>query len=115
MKNFKETAAVDTSYATIHMAGDINHARRVIAKFCDIGACVQLQPCDYIYTRGSEAGFTARFMNYGRFPRTPGEIYEQALLLADTLGEELSQKSFSIETESTTVYFTHSDLRFQKG
>lgn len=42
---------VDTFYATIHMAGDIDHARQIIRIFALEGVCVQLQPCEYIYYR----------------------------------------------------------------
>lgn len=106
--------SVESHYATIHMAGDISQAEAIIRKFCDVGACVQVAPCNYIYTRGQESGFTARIMNYARFPRTPQQVWDLARDLADILAEELSQKSFSIETNERSVYFVHSDKRFAK-
>ena len=101
-------------FATIHMAGDIDQARNLIRKFTDRGACVQLAPCDYVYTRGLETGFTARILNYPRFPRRSTEILDMAIELGNFLGEELCQKSFSIETESEVHYFTHKDPKFSK-
>lgn len=112
--NYQIAGVVKTSYATLHMAGNISQAEFIIRKFCDRGACVQVAACDYIYTRGAEAGFTARFMNYPRFPREPYEVFNQAVELGQVLADELSQKSFSIETETETYYFTHVNKKFAK-
>lgn len=109
---FTSSALCDTSYATLHMAGDINHARQLIRKFCDKGACIQLTPCDYIYTRGLESGFTARVINYPRIPKGEDGILDEVTELGKYLGEQLCQKSFSIETSNKTYYFT--DDNFNK-
>lgn len=96
---------VDTFYATIHMAGDIDHARQIIRIFVLEGACVQLQPCEYIYTGGLESGFTARILSYARFPKSDGDILNQAFRLAETLCRRLGQVSFSIETPHKCAYY----------
>lgn len=98
-------------HATIHMAGDINHARQICRKFVMSGACVQVTPCEYIYTGGLETGFTVRIMNYARFPRTDEAILDMASELALLLGEELCQKSYSIETPVHSYYFEHSGYK----
>lgn len=99
-------------HATIHMAGDINHARQVCRKFVMEGACVQLAPCEYIYTGGMEAGFTCRIMNYARFPADKAAIDNKAERLARILCQELCQISFSIESPEACRYYQ--DGAFQK-
>lgn len=107
----KENNAVDAYSVTIHMAGDISHARQICRRFVMSGNCVQLVPCEYIYTGGMEAGFTVRLMNYARFPRDQDEIDASALQLACQLCRELCQLSFTIETPHTSTYFTDDDFR----
>ena len=102
---FRAKGSEETFYATIHMAGDIGCARRVIRDFVMRGACVQLAPATYIYTGGLEEGFTARVIQYPRFPKSKGDIYEQVRELADRLANQLSQISFTIETSEQTTYF----------
>lgn len=92
-------------HATIHMAGDINHARQICRLFVLEGACVQLAACDYIYTGGMETGFTARIMHYARFPKEESELLDQAQRLAYILCEHLGQMSFSIETPRESIYY----------
>lgn len=104
---FKMEAECDTGYATLHMAGDYNHAKALARKFVMRGACVQLAPCDYVYTGGVESGFTARIMRYPRFPKTLVELTQEAKDLGNFLAEELGQVSFSVETSCQTYYFTH--------
>lgn len=108
---FSQEASCDTEYATIHMAGDIDHARQLIRKYVDCGSCFQLIPCDYVYTRGLEAGFTARVIAYPRFPKDAETLLKEAYFLGVSLGEELCQKSFSIETKARTHYFTHDKFK----
>ncbi|EJF31744.1 MULTISPECIES: hypothetical protein [Enterobacteriaceae] len=107
----KEKNAVDAYFATIHMAGDINHARQICRKFVMSGNCVQLTPCEFIYTGGMEVGFTVRLMNYARFPRELDEIDSDALQLACQLCRELCQLSFTIETPHTSTYYTDDNFK----
>lgn len=104
---FNLAAGCCTGYATLHMAGDYNHAKALSRKFVMRGACVQLSPCEYIYTGGVEEGFTARIIRYPRFPKTLDELTKEAVGLGNFLAEELGQVSFSVETSETTYYFTH--------
>ena len=107
VSGFKLESACKTAYATLHMAGDYNHAKALTRKFVMRGACVQLAPCEYIYTGGVESGFTARLIRYPRFPKTLEELTHEAVALGDFLAEELGQVSFSVETSDQTYYFTH--------
>lgn len=107
-----EIRRVRAHYVAIHMAGDIEQARRVCRRFAMQGECVQIMPCEYIYTGGLETGFSVRFINYPRFPRDAAEIEAQARSLAFQLCRELSQISFTIETPAECIYYadeTYSD------
>ncbi len=92
-------------YATIHMAGDIHLAKNVAQQWAMKGACVQFSPVTYVYKGGREEGFTARFINYPRFPKEESEIYSDACELAERLIDALGQLSYTIETTNNTFYF----------
>lgn len=102
-----------TYYATIHMAGQAEYAKLLIQKWVLKGACVQVQDATYIYTGGREEGFTARFINYPRFPRSENEIYNDAINLGKHLATELGQISFTIETPSGTVMYSTKEDKFE--
>ncbi|OCP21980.1 MULTISPECIES: hypothetical protein [unclassified Ensifer] len=92
---------------TIHIAGDYLDARRVCREFCDkVGLCVTVHSVDYVYTGDTERGVRVGLINYPRFPKTPGQIEEQAYFLAMMLRERLGQESFSIETPQETTWFS---------
>lgn len=102
---FKQINSVAPMFYTIHMAGDIIDARRVCRNFVMEGACVQLAPCQYIYTGGMEDGFTIRIMHYARFPSERQRLQGQAERLAELLAEGLSQLSYSIESDIDCRYY----------
>lgn len=91
----------------IYMAGDIAQAKQVCREFCMAGLCVHIEPVDYIYTGGEEAGFKIGLINYPRFPTERGDLHAKALALADLLRSRLCQHSFTIigpdETEWNTT------------
>lgn len=105
MSEFKEKDTVSTYYASIHMAGSIESAKDMIQLWVLRGACVQVTPCDYIYTGGREAGFVARMINYPRFPKDEMDIYLEAEELGRYLATRLGQISFTIEQSGATTYY----------
>ncbi|NEV75617.1 hypothetical protein DYI24_00805 [Rhodopseudomonas sp. BR0C11] len=101
---------VKTFTAQIYMAGDINQAKMICRKYCyDVGLCVTVEPIDFIYTGGEEAGFRVGLINYPRFPSEPSDILSRAIDLARTLRDELSQHSFSVVTPTETIWDTRRD------
>jgi hypothetical protein len=103
---YKEVNSCDTSYVTIHMAGDYDTAVKTTREFTfEQGACYQISPCDYVYTGGKESGITARVICYPRFPKSNDELLEEAKSLAYKLAEALCQKSFTLETSEKTYYY----------
>lgn len=81
----------------IYIAGDAAIARQVCREHCfAVGLCVTVQPLDYIYTGGEEAGVRIGLINYARFPSDYSALRTKALELANLLMERLCQHSFSL-------------------
>ncbi|AGC34724.1 hypothetical protein ACQ29_gp044 [Escherichia phage PBECO4] len=101
-----DKGTVETQYWNIHIAGDIQTAREYTRKFAfKLGFCVQLIPCEYIYTGGLESGMCARIIQYPRFPKEEVYLNRDVLNYAKGLAEELCQKSFTIERNNDTIYY----------
>ncbi len=81
----------------IFMAGDIGQAKQVCREYCfAVGLCVTVEPVDFIYTGGEEAGFRVGLINYPRFPSNTADIEAHATNLAEALMRRLCQHSHSI-------------------
>lgn len=98
-----------TSVPTIHfdifIAGDHQQAKQVCREYClEVGLCVTVEPVDYIYTGGEEAGVRVGLINYPRFPSTDEELLLRARELADRLMHRLCQHSYSIAGPDTTEW-----------
>jgi len=94
-----------TYTAQIYIAGDAAHAALVCQRYClDVGLCVTVEPLDFIYTGGREAGVRVGLINYPRFPASPADIFDRAFDLAKLLRTELGQHSFSIVAPDKTVW-----------
>lgn len=101
-----ETTA-PTIRVEIYIAGDIQQAKQVCREFCMAeGACVTIEPTDYIYTGGEEAGVRIGFINYPRFPTTHDELFNKAGRLAEQLMHRLCQHSYSIVSPENTVWYS---------
>ena len=95
-----------TNTITIFMAGDINVASNICRKYCmDIGQCVTIEPCDYIYTGGMEAGFRIGLINYPRFPTRPDDLFKKAEELTDILLTACYQNRCTIQGMYTTYTY----------
>jgi hypothetical protein len=81
----------------IFMAGDIAQAKQVCREYCfAVGLCIHIEPVDFIYTGGEEAGFKVGIINYPRFPTESAKLRTTAASLADLLMKRLCQHSYSI-------------------
>lgn len=81
----------------LFMAGDIEHAKQVIRRFCmDRPCCVTVTPTAYIYNGGEEVGFVVGFRNYPRFPADGHSLRAEASDLGDILRESLGQNSYMV-------------------
>ncbi len=97
-----KTARVD-----IYIAGDLATAKQVIREFCQSGACVHVEPVDFIYTGGEESGMKIGFINYPRFPSTKAAIFLAASELAERLRIRLYQHSYTIVGPGQTTWTSH--------
>lgn len=70
------------------------------------GLCVTIEPTDFIYTGGEEAGYVVGLINYPRFPDTPGGINARAEELMQKLLEGTHQHSALLMTPDETVWIT---------
>lgn len=98
---------VPTYTATIFIGGDYAQAKAVCQRYVmAVGLCVTVEPVDFVYTGGCEAGVRVGLINYARFPAEPADIFARALDLARALREHLAQHSFSIVATDKTVFET---------
>lgn len=89
----------------IYMAGDIAQAKQVCREICfHVGLCVHIEPVDFIYTGGEEAGFKIGVLNYPRFPSEAAALRDKAINLAQTLRNRLCQHSYLIVGPDTTEW-----------
>lgn len=86
-----------TKVVELFMAGDIEHGKQIIRRFCmDRPCCVTVTPTSYIYRGGEEAGFVVGVRNYPRFPSDGYSLREIARDLGDSLRSELGQDSYMV-------------------
>lgn len=103
-------APCPTSRFDIFIAGDYAQAKQVCREWCmEVGACVTVEPLDYIYTGGEEAGVRVGFINYPRFPASADIIFTKAEDLANRLMHRLCQHSYSIVGPETTTWYSRRD------
>ncbi len=94
-----------TISVSIFIGGDLAQAKQVCREWCmSVGACVTVEPVDFIYTGGEEAGVRVGFINYPRFQADEACIVERATALALLLVDRLCQQSFSIVAPTETVW-----------
>ena len=95
---------------SIFIAGSIWEAETICRAYCDeVGLCVTVTETTYCYTGGKEAGVIVGLINYARFPSDAAEIERKAKELADRLLKGLDQQSYTIQTPSTSRWFSWRD------
>lgn len=102
---------VNTYFATIFMAGDIDTAKRVIRKHAmDEGMCVTIEPTTYIYTGGEEQGFKIGYINYPRFPIADYGVFRSKVIkMAHRVRLETGQMSFTVMFPDETEFYSCKD------
>ena len=98
----------EPSYSvTVYVAGDIADARRSLRQQAmEEGLCVTLTPTTFIYTAGAEEGVAVGFINYPRFPKTPGVIWGRAVEVAERLMVDMCQHSACVVGPDETLWLT---------
>lgn len=106
MFNFYQKETTEPYWVNIWIAGNHAKAIDICRKFCNENSlCVTVTPTDYVYTGGMQSGVVVRLINYPRFPASIPDILYKATLLANILGKELYQKSYTIETPEFNNYY----------
>jgi hypothetical protein len=94
----------ETFEVSVYMAGDIEHAKQVIRRYCNSHpCCVTVAPTAYIYRGGEEAGFVVAFRNYPRYSSDDCTLEEQGRDLGMLLKDELGQDSFMVVSPRGTI------------
>lgn len=102
-----KTTTAPTLRFDIFIAGDLAQAKQVCREYCmEVGACVTVEPVDYIYTGGEEAGARIGIINYPRFSTTADALFAKAERLAGQLMVRLCQHSYSIVGPEETVWYS---------
>jgi hypothetical protein len=94
----------ETFEVSVYMAGDIEHAKQVIRRYCNSRpCCVTVTPTAYIYRGGEEAGFVVTFRNYPRHTSEGCTLEDQGRDLGLLLRGELGQDSFMVVSPRGTM------------
>lgn len=103
-----ETLTIGQTFvAVIHMAGDIDTAKKFLRRECyREGLCVTVSPETFIYTGGEEEGFSVRLVDYPRFPSTPEAIRQRAYKIAQELVVECSQRTALVVDSERTAWIS---------
>jgi hypothetical protein len=106
-----KTKEESTYWVRIHVAGDLQTIKQTCRQFClEVGLCVNIQPCDYIYTGGEESGAVIELIHYPRFPVEDfRDIRNKARDLAYRVAEAACQHSVLVMTPEKTEWFTRRD------
>jgi hypothetical protein len=99
-----DISTVASYSVTISIAGDFQTAKESLRLQCLEGLCVTLTPTTFIYTYGAEEGVRVGMVNYPRFPKTPEQIRERALRIAENLMNDLVQRTALIEMPEVTTW-----------
>jgi len=98
-----KTESVSTFWVKLYLSGPIEVAKQVIRAECmDRGLCVTIEPTQFIYTGGEEAGYVVGLVNYPRFPADPVDIEARAEALMLRLLNETYQHSAMLMTPAVT-------------
>jgi hypothetical protein len=101
------TEVAPSCAVSIFIAGGYGQALETCRSFCDeIGYCVTVTPTTYVYRDGEEEGVVVGLINYPRFPDHPARIEDTAIRLGMRLKKALGQESFSVQTPTTTTWFS---------
>jgi len=94
---------VPTYWIKIYMSGPIEIAKQTLrSEALREGLCVTIEPTNYIYTGGEEAGFIVGLINYPRFPKTSEYILDRANTIMLQLLKDTYQSSALLMTPDIT-------------
>jgi len=104
---FTVEKTASTYQIKLYVAGPIDVAKQILRGEClREGLCVTIEPTDFIYTGGEEAGYVVGLLNYPRFPGTPQQLWERAHHIAELLVGGTHQHSILLVAPDTTQWLS---------
>jgi len=101
---------------TLHSIEDVE---KIVDDYTEaVKDCVTITPTQFRYVGGNEPGVIIGWINYPRFPRTPADITERALNLAEKLMYGLKQLRVSVTTPDDTYMLESAELgeiKYERG
>lgn len=96
-----------THVVEVFIAGDIEHAKQLLRKFCkERPCCVTVTKTTYIYRGGEESGLVVGLRNYPRFPSERQSLLRTATDIGEMLLDALGQDSFMVTDHSGQTVWT---------
>lgn len=104
-KTFSLKSSVDTHWARIYIAGDLDIVEEACREYCESGYCVNVYESNYIYQFGEQMGVVVELINYARFPESEADTAIRAGILGTQLAMKCHQRSFTIMTNYQSYYY----------
>lgn len=90
---------------TLYIGGSVDEIKSLLARRAAVrGACWSVEPTEFIYSGGREAGAIVRQIAYARFPGSAEQALEDMLALGKWLMHETGQGSFSVLGPTESVF-----------
>lgn len=107
--NRRVTKTASAYRVSIFIGGEPDDIASACAAYCAKGLCVTIKPLTYVYTGGSCEGAEIGLINYARFPREHGEIWQEAEHLANFLLLWLGQGSYTVQDDKQSLFVSYRD------
>lgn len=102
-----KTAESETFAISLYLSGPIEAAKQILRAEClREGLCVTIEPTQFIYTGGEEAGYRVGLLNYPRFPTTLAALRERSEAILHLLLEGTHQHSGLLVAPDTSLWLT---------
>jgi len=99
-------------WAWIYVAGDIDTVRHKCRELTfPQGLCLTIEPVDYVYAGGCEAGVRVGLIQYPPFPEHENDLMRMAESVGIAVAEASYQWSFTIVTKNDCVYYSRKKNR----
>lgn len=105
-----KTETSPTYIIRLYLSGPIDVAKQTLRAEClTAGLCVTIEPTQYIYTGGEEAGYVVGLLNYPRFQTAPEGLRIRAMALMVALLDATHQHSALMVTPEESLWITKRD------
>jgi hypothetical protein len=92
-------------WVKIYISGPIEMIDQCCREFVLDGLCVNVTETQYIFTHGEQQGATIELINYPVYPKTPEEIWDTAIDLANFILDNTHQGSYTVMDPDQAITF----------